>query len=157
MLKLTKLILETFRLNGELLTAGDRLVSDLNLTAARWQVLGAVGMASTVLPVAHIARNMGLSRQAVQRLVNDLAAQNLVQFAPNPHHQRAKLVVMTTNGKAVFDAAMDRQSPWADALGTGLAEQDINTALHVLQTLRVRLQSQNDDKPRETGHVEELI
>lgn len=157
MSSITELILETFRLNGELLGAGDNLVAGLGLTSARWQVLGAMGMAQNALPVAHIARNMGLSRQAVQRIVNELAAQNLVEFAPNPHHQRARLIVMTPKGKAVFDQAMARQGPWADALATGLEAQDMETALRLLRTLRERLQSQNDLKPRETYHVEKLI
>ena len=156
MQKLTDLILETFRANGELLAAGDRLVADLNLTSARWQVLGAMGMTSRALPVAHIARDMGISRQAVQRLANELAAQNLVQFKPNPYHQRAKLVVMTAQGQAVFDAAMARQGPWANALADGLSAIEIDTALRVLRTLRERLQSQNDLKPREKDHVEKL-
>ncbi len=156
MSSLTDFILETFRTNGELLTAGDRLVADLNLTSARWQVLGAIGMASTSLPVAHIARNMGLSRQAVQRLVNEMAAQDLVLFAPNPHHQRAKLVVMTALGQTVFDAAMKRQGPWANALAEGLEATEIDTALRVLRTIRERLQAQNDLKPRETDDVEKL-
>lgn len=156
MSNLTKLILEAFRLNGELLSAGDKLVADLHLTSARWQVLGAMGMTSQAQPVAHIARNMGLSRQAVQRLVNELAAQNLVQFAPNPHHKRAKLVVMTAQGQVVFDAAMARQGPWVDALATGLSAEEIDTALRVLLTLRERLQCQNDLKPREIDHVEKL-
>src|SRR5215210_6586367 len=62
---ITELILETFRLNGRLLAAGDALVRDLGLTSARWQVLGAVAMSPVPLPVSHIARNMGLSRQGV--------------------------------------------------------------------------------------------
>ncbi|MEM7211572.1 MAG: MarR family transcriptional regulator, partial [Pseudomonadota bacterium] len=37
----TALILDVFRLNGRLLLAGDRLVSELGLTSARWQILGA--------------------------------------------------------------------------------------------------------------------
>jgi DNA-binding MarR family transcriptional regulator len=157
MSNVTDLILETFRVNGELLSAGDSLVADLQLTSARWQVLGAIAMSPAALPVAHIARNMGLSRQAVQRLVNELAAQELVQFAQNPHHQRAKLVMMTTRGKAVFDAAMSRQGPWADALASGIAAADIDTALRVLRTIRERLQVQNDLKPPETDHVEKHI
>lgn len=153
---LTDLILEMFRLNGELLAAGDKLVADLSLTSARWQVLGAVGLSSTALPVAHIARNMGLSRQAVQRLVNEMATQGLVQFSPNPHHQRAKLVLMTTKGKAVFDAAMDRQRPWADNLASGLSPDEIGAAFHVLRKLRNRLQSQNDINPAESDNVEKF-
>lgn len=153
---MTDLILETFRLNGELLTAGDRLVAGLHLTSARWQVLGAIGLSSTALPVSHIARNMGLSRQAVQRLVNDLATQELVQFAPNPHHQRAKLVLITGKGKKAFNAAMQRQAPWAKKLSIGLSTAEIETAFRVARTLRNRLQSQNDLKSKETDDVEEL-
>ena len=69
----TDLILETFRLNGSLLAAGDAMVADLGLTSARWQVLGAIALSPVPLPVAHIARNMGLTRQAVQRLINEMA------------------------------------------------------------------------------------
>lgn len=140
----TDLILETFRFNGELLIAGDRLVQDLQLTSSRWQVLGAIGLAPTAMPVAHVARNMGLSRQSVQRLVNELAAQDLLGFAPNPHHRRAKLVVMTAKGKAVFRDAMQRQAPWAADLATGASPADTEIALRVLKALRHRLQSQND-------------
>ncbi len=99
---------------------------------------------------------MGLSRQAVQRLVNEMAMQDMVQFMPNPHHQRAKLVVMTANGKAVFDAAMDRQGPWADSLAIGLSADEVSTAFRVLRNLRNKLQHQNDLKPAESCNVEEL-
>src|SRR5215510_4989346 len=85
----TELILEIFRLNGLLLEAGDRLVSDIGLTSARWQELGAIAFSPVSLPVAHRARNMGLSRQAVQRLVNEMERDGLVRFAPKPHHERA--------------------------------------------------------------------
>src|SRR5437016_12492641 len=90
---LTELMLEVFRLNGRLLASGDRLVADIGLSSARWQVLGAIALAGPHLPVAHIARNMGLTRQAVRRLVNELAADGLVAFATNPHHRRARLVL----------------------------------------------------------------
>jgi len=78
----TRLILEAFRFNGCLLAAGDRLTQDLGLTSARWQVLGAIDEGP--LPVAQISRNMGLSRQAVQRVANELAAGGFVAFADNP-------------------------------------------------------------------------
>ena len=49
---LTDLFLAVFRLNGRLLAAGDHLVSDLGLTSARWQVLGAIAHAPSPQPVA---------------------------------------------------------------------------------------------------------
>jgi MarR family len=73
---LTGLILETFRFNGRLLVAGDRLVADLGLTSARWQVMGAIALSPQPEPVARLARSMGLNRQGVQRIVNELAAES---------------------------------------------------------------------------------
>src|SRR5262249_60183634 len=64
---MTELILETFRLNGLLLEAGDRLVAEIGLTSARWQGLGAIALAPGPLPVAHLARHMGRGRPAGPR------------------------------------------------------------------------------------------
>ena len=132
----TELILETFRLNGALIAAGDRLVADIGLTSARWQVLGGLALSPVPLPVAHVARNMGLSRQAVQRLVNEMETDGLVRFAPNPHHRRAQLVLLTERGEKVYRAASERQQPWAVGLARGLTGRDLAQALAVLRTLR---------------------
>jgi len=70
----TEVVLETFHVNGLLLAAGSRLAARERLTAARWQVLGAVVLAGRPLTVPQIARRMGLTRQAVQASVNRLAA-----------------------------------------------------------------------------------
>jgi DNA-binding MarR family transcriptional regulator len=136
---MTELVLETFRLNGRLLAAGDALVAELGLTSARWQVLGAIALSPVALPVAHIARNMGLTRQAVQRLANEMERDGFVRFAPNPHHERAKLVLLTPRGRAAFDAAMKRQGPWARGLANGLSIRRIDATVATLRTIRERL------------------
>jgi DNA-binding MarR family transcriptional regulator len=141
----TSLFLETIRLNGRLLASGDRLVAGLGLTSARWQVLGAVVMAERPMPVPHIARLMGLSRQNVQRIVNDLDDVGYVTFAPNPHHKRAKLVVLTDRGRETYDAAHRVQVPWANALGAATTPEDLQTALRVLQSLRAALDKEQTD------------
>ena len=138
---LTDLVLETFRLNGRLLAVGDALVRDLGLTSARWQILGAIALSPVPLPVAHIARNMGLTRQSVQKLVNELETDGMVQFVPNPHHQRARLVVFTEHGHAAYEAARQRQRPWAQALADGLAANEIEAAAALLRTVRQRLEA----------------
>ena len=142
---ITDLVLETFRLNGRLLAAGDALVADLGLTSARWQVLGAMALSAVPLSVAQIARNMGLTRQAVQRLANEMAADGLVRFAPNPHHQRAKLVLLTAAGKTAFAAVMKRQSAWATELGSGLSAGKIEAAAVMLRVIRQRLDDRTDN------------
>jgi DNA-binding MarR family transcriptional regulator len=143
----TALFLEIFRLNGALLAEGDRLVGDLGLTSARWQVLGAVAMSPAPLPVAGVARNMGLTRQAVQRIADDLAQAGFVRFADNPHHRRAKLVVLTAAGVAAYRAAMARQVPWANRLTAGLDQRRLGAARAILHTLAQRLEG--TEKPKE--------
>ena len=145
----TELILETFRFNGRLLSAGDRLVSELGLTSARWQVLGAVAYSPIPEPVARLARNMGLHRQGVQRIVNELAKDGFVEFRPNPHHQRANLVVLTERGRKAFEQAMQLQIPWVNALSKGIGADDIALATRVIRSLRTRLENQGKLEPKE--------
>lgn len=142
----TDFLLEMFRLSGRVLAAGGRLAADVGLTSARWQVLGAIALAGTSLPVAHFARNMGLTRQAVQRTVNDLADAGMVEFAANPHHRRAKRVVLTARGRDAYDAATELQVPWANGLASGLAVDDIATATRVARSLVRQLEATDDQE-----------
>ena len=143
---LTDLMLETFRLNGRLLAAGDRLVADAGLTSARWQVLGAIAITGAPLPAAHIARRMGLTRQSVQRVVDDLHGAGMVVFSANPHHRRAKLIGLSEAGQAAYAQAMARHEPWAEGLAEELDAEEIRTAVGVMRTLVSRLLEQ-EDKP----------
>lgn len=143
----TALILDVFRLNGLLLLAGDRLVDDLGLTSARWQVLGAIAYAERAESVAWHARTMGLHRQGVQRIVNELEKQGIVEFQPNPHHKRAHLVLLTSKGQKLFEAAMALQNPWVNSLSKGLAVQDIDAARDVVEQLKTRLEEVLRDTP----------
>jgi DNA-binding MarR family transcriptional regulator len=137
---LTGLILDLFRLNGLLLTAGDRLVAPLGLTSARWEILGAVVAAARAQPVAWLARDLGANRQNVQRIINDLHKEGFVAFEPNPHHRRAQLIVLTQKGKETFHAAMRLQAPWINGLSEGLAARDIQTMHRVIMALRKKLE-----------------
>jgi len=137
---LTGLILDLFRLSSLLSTAGDRLVAPLELTSARWQILGAVAGAERPEPVAWLARNMGANRQNVQRIINDLHKQGLVAFEANPHHRRAQLVVLTGKGKQTFDAAMRLQAPWINSLSEGLSVKDLQTLHRVIMALREKME-----------------
>lgn len=142
---LTNLMLDLFRLNSLILTAGDRLVARLGLTSARWQILGAIVHAERPQPVAWLARDLGANRQNVQRIVNDLQSEGLVALEANPHHRRAQLVVLTDKGRRTFDAAMALQAPWADGLSEGLAVRDLQTVHRVVTALRKKLEGSDLD------------
>src|SRR5215472_12948028 len=95
----TAVVLETFRVNGLLLAAGGEIAAREGLTAARWQVLGAVALAGRPLTVPQIARRMGLTRQAVQVSVNQLRAEGLAEARDNLDHRRSPLIGLTELGR----------------------------------------------------------
>jgi DNA-binding MarR family transcriptional regulator len=133
----TDLVLETFRLNGRLLAAGDRLAREIGLTSARWQVLGA--LQAGPLPAAAIARRMGLRRQSVQRLVDVLAAEGVVAFEENPLHRRAKLVRPTDEGRRRYARVMDIQRQWAARMSRGVDPAKLRAAVDLMKDLQLRL------------------
>ncbi len=143
---LTDLVLTLFRVNNLTLTWGDRLVAPLGLTSARWQILGAIVFAERPQPVAWLARDLGASRQNVQRIVNDLEREGVVAFAPNPHHARAHLVILTAKGRQIYDEAYEIYAPLTEALGEGIAVDDLKTARRVLLALKVKLEGPLDDE-----------
>jgi DNA-binding MarR family transcriptional regulator len=137
---------DTFRLNGALIAAGDKLGAPLGLTSARWQVMGAIALAGQPGPVAHVARNMGLTRQNVRRIVGDLVQEGLLALAPNPHHRRAALVVMTPRGAAAYGAIMALWAPRAAALAEGISAEDLATTLATLRRLHAALAVSPEDE-----------
>ncbi|WP_224793836.1 MULTISPECIES: MarR family winged helix-turn-helix transcriptional regulator [Pseudomonas] len=81
----------------------------------------------------------------VQRIVNDLVKEGMLEFQPNPHHRRAQLVVLTDAGKDAFTLAMKLQAPWINELAQGLEVADIETTYRVLHQLRSKLEQDQRD------------
>lgn len=137
---LTDLILEVFRVNGDLLAEGNRLTRPFGQTSARWQILGA--LRNHPHTVAGIARDMGLTRQSVQRTADLLAAEDLVEYIDNPAHRRSKLVRLTPFGQEILARISGRQIAWTNELAEAMpvAEKELRAALEVLRHLRVELE-----------------
>lgn len=121
-------------------------MADLGLTSARWQILGAIVVAERPQPVAWLARDLGANRQNIQRIVNDLQKEGLITFEPNPHHQRAQLVVLTDEGRKRYEAALSRYFPKANSFADRMSVTDIQTAHRVLLALREKLEEEEGNE-----------
>jgi DNA-binding MarR family transcriptional regulator len=152
---LTELILEVFRVNGDLLAEGDRIAGEFGQSSARWQVLGAI--AEQVPTVPGIAREMGLTRQSVQRTVDVLEAEGIVEYLDNPAHRRSKLVAMTPRGREIYRRVLARQVQWSNGLAQELraGPRDIRRALVLLRDLRAQLEAPkaNRRRPSQSGRA----
>lgn len=136
-----RLVSEVFRLNGELLAAGERLGRDLDVSPARWQVLATIR--TNPLPVADIARRLGLTRQSVQRTVNNLRRDGLVRTRPNPEHRRSHLIELTRDGARVWSQLRERQIPLTGNFtdGLGLGAQELEQLAAQLRAIRKSAES----------------
>jgi len=124
-----------FRLNGTLIHTGNALVGDLEITSALWQILDALAQSSDPLSVASIARNMGLARQSVQRGVDILYTRGMLEFFPNQHHKRAKLVSLTALGTLMLASAQERSRPDAEILVKQVGIQALIEAIALLRKI----------------------
>jgi len=122
---LTDLVLPAFELNGEFLAAAAMITAPHDLTPAQWQVLGAT--LDEARPVAEIARRigLGLTRQSVQRVANDIVRLGWAEWLDNPHHLRAKLLSPTATGRAAVAAMAVEQHAWADHVGAAIGTADL--------------------------------
>jgi DNA-binding MarR family transcriptional regulator len=133
--------LTAFKLNGQFLELAESLAKPVGLTAAWWQVLGAV--LHTPLPVASIAREMGITRQAVQRTADVLVERGLAEYRDNPAHRRAKLVAVTADGLDAVRAINPEHAKQAKRLREVLGQEEFARAVEALTTLSKALDQLN--------------
>jgi DNA-binding MarR family transcriptional regulator len=145
----TELILETFRLNGALIEAGDKLISDLGLTSARWQVLGS--LMDEPITVAEIARRMGLSRQNVKRIANRLEQDGFIDTSPNPAHRRAKLYFLTPFGIESMREVTNRQGRWVNQISKNMELVEISQTVSVMIDCRQQVQKSLEGMQNDNG------
>ena len=136
----TDLILDVFRLNGLLLTAGDRMVARLGLTSTRWQVLGAIDDAERAQPVAWLARDMGGKSSECAANRERLAEDGARDTRGEPASPAS--VTRRADRQGALDVRRGQrvQPPWANGLSEDLAIKDIDTTRRVVAALRKKLE-----------------
>ena len=87
------------------------------------------------LTVPQIAQMRPTSRQRMQRLADELAAEGLVEFIDNPKHRRSKLVRLTPKGDARYRELNTRLLSIASTMVVALSEPDIRKTTETVRHL----------------------
>lgn len=77
-----------------------RNLEGAGVTVAEWVFLRALLDSSAIAP-SHLAERMGMTKGAISRLADRLAAKGLVQRAANPDDARAQTLALTPRGRAL--------------------------------------------------------
>lgn len=95
-------------------------------------VLELLRMGGRPMTVPQMGRTLALSRQFVQRMVNEAAGQDLVEAVPNPAHQRSFLIRLTDTGRTTIDALVARERVLLERASGDLTAADIDACVRVL-------------------------
>ena len=137
---LRRFILDMLQLEGAMRSRVEGMTAEHGQTPARWKVLTAAGC--DVRSVPQIARRMGLTRQAVQRIANQLVGDGLARFVANPDHRGSPILELTDTGTAIDDAISDRHARWSNRVARGLDARKLEVALKAIHDLTVSVEAE---------------
>jgi len=133
-------LLLVLRLHGSFTAAGEALARPAQQTLARWVVLDQCRDAPAT--VSDIARRLRLARQSVQRIADLLVADGLAAYQANPHHQRAKLLELTQDGRTALHTIDAGQHAWCDSLGNMIGEPALQRTAAALRKITDAVESE---------------
>jgi DNA-binding MarR family transcriptional regulator len=119
---------------------------------------GAFGFMRTLavigpITVPQIAKMRPTSRQRMQRLADELAAEGLVEFIDNPRHRRSKLVRLTRKGHARYRELSVRFLAIASTMGADLSETEIRKTTEIVRRLSDETKGRSEGLPRSTTQM----
>jgi DNA-binding MarR family transcriptional regulator len=124
-----RLAADLFDVAGAMRRDGEAIARMEGQTQARWQVMWVAETGR--LSVPSIARRLGLARQSVQRVADELVKDGLASFETNPDHSRSPLLILTDEG----DSLLVRLNETASRRNLELAQQLGDVDLQRLRTL----------------------
>lgn len=103
------------------------------------------------LTVPQIAEMRPASRQRMQRLADELAAEGIVEFIDNPKHRRSKLVRLTRKGQALYCEQNAQFLAIASTMGIALGEGEIRKTTSIVRQISDDINARSEGK--QSGHV----
>ena len=140
---------ELFEAAGAGRQLGERTAGLAGQTQSRWQTLWTMDAASLTVP--QVARRLGVSRQHILRLTNDMVAEGLVELVPNPDHQTSPLVHLTADGRATLQAINDAARSNNEAVEREFSAENIGQLRILLRRFTEVVKASADAVPDPPG------
>lgn len=87
------------------------------------------------LTVPQMARRMSLSRQYLQRNINDMIDNGWLSTRQNPDHKKSAFIELTAKGRHVFRSVLDNEKAVFDQLDMPLSETELRDVAVKLDSL----------------------
>lgn len=143
--EMSLLVADLYEIAGVLRHWGEEIAGGEGQTQARWQLLSVVS--ETPLTVPNAARRLGVSRQAVQRVANDLVRDGLAAFRPNPDHRSSPLLGLTPHGRDVLTRITARADEARRGVTDDIEPSELASTRDVVRRITARLRDRGVDNP----------
>ena len=94
------LVADVYELAGLSRRSSEETAAEHGQTVARWHLMSVLSDQPHTVPA--IARRLGLVRQSVQRVADELVAEGMVERSENPDHQRSPLYSLSAAGRSTL-------------------------------------------------------
>lgn len=92
--------------------------------------------------VPQISRARNVTRQHTQTLINELAAEGLVEFFDNPGHKRSPFVQLTAQGQRAIAAMERREAKLHTQMTMHVPENELRAAARTLRKVRAEFENE---------------
>lgn len=138
--EMTALIREIRTAFNRLKAIAEALHADLEVNPSMRAVLQAL-VSKAPQTVPEIAKERGVSRQHVQKVMNVLLEGGLVRTENNPDHKRSDFYHPTPRGEGVFAEIQTRELEPMEKLADALPEREIIAATQLLAQLNETIET----------------
>lgn len=123
------------RVNQVLAKRADEILSPVELSFSRYEVLVRLHFNDGALPLAHLGKLLQVHQTSVTSLVDKLEAQGFIKRTPHPTDRRSTVAQITPAGTAQLQKAIKRLNSelFRDL---GLTRDEVRTLIDVLTKLR---------------------
>ena len=132
------LLLESIRLSLQLRAVGKRTGHVTPGGGGIWGFLHSLAVDGPQT-VPQLARARPVTRQHIQQIANEAAADGLIEFIDNPAHKRSKLLSLTPKGARMEAEMTERLKTFAGDLAEDFDAAELATAARVLNAVRAKL------------------
>lgn len=139
------LVADLYEVAGVLRHWGEGIAAREGQTQARWQLLSVVS--ETALTVPSAARRLGISRQAVQRVANDLVRDGLASFQPNRDHRTSPLLELMPHGQDVLTRITARAHEARHGVTDGIEPSELASTRDVVRRITAHLRDRGVGNP----------
>jgi DNA-binding MarR family transcriptional regulator len=123
-----------FAAHSSILRYGDRANAPFGQSSARWRVMFNIAQGNG--SVSEIARATSYTRQSIQRLADNLVAEGLATYAPDPDDRRRQTITLTDEGNTLLHEMESDFDRWSKRLVKKLGKENITQTIEHLHELK---------------------